>query len=96
MTLRAADSDLLNGLKGFLGPKGWRDPADAPEAFREDRDRFTGEGALVVLPASTEEVATVVKACAEARVPLIPYSGATGLVGGPEASEISEFEFEVR
>ena len=82
MTLQAATDDFLNGLKDFLGAKGWRDPADAPEAFREDRDRFTGEGAIVVLPNSTEEVAEVVRRCAEARVPLIPYSGATGLVGG--------------
>ena len=49
MTLRPASDDLLSGLKDFLGPKGWRDPADAPEAFREDRDRFTGAGAMVAL-----------------------------------------------
>ncbi|MEL7466357.1 MAG: FAD-binding oxidoreductase [Pseudomonadota bacterium] len=82
MSLNEATPEFLSRLKETLGPKGWRDPADAPEAFKEDRDRFTGTGALVVLPASTEEVAQVVKACAEARVPLIPYSGATGLVGG--------------
>ena len=87
MTLQAATDDFLNGLKDFLGAKGWRDPADAPEAFREDRDRFTGEGAIVVLPNSTEEVAEVVRRCAEARVPLIPYSGATGLVGGQRSGE---------
>ena len=82
MTLRDASDDFLNGLKDLLGAKGWRDPADAPEAFREDRDRFTGEGAIVVAPASTGEVAEVIRRCAEAAVPVIPYSGATGLVGG--------------
>lgn len=82
MTLSPASDELIAGLKDLLGPKGWRDPADAPEAFREDRDRFTGVGALVAQPETTEEVAAIVRRCAAARVPVIPYGGATGLVAG--------------
>ena len=33
-------------------------------------------------PASTEEVAAVVRICAEARLPIVPQGGNTGLVGG--------------
>ncbi len=58
-------------------------------AFKEDdtpyltepRGRWAGQG-LVVAPGSTQEVATVVKACAAARIGIVPYSGGTGLVGG--------------
>ncbi len=58
-------------------------------AFKEDdtpyltepRGRWAGQG-LVVAPGSTQEIATVVKACADARIGIVPYSGGTGLVGG--------------
>lgn len=82
MGLRSADEAFLNGLRDVLGEKGWRAPADAPEIFAEDRDRVTGHGALVARPETTAEVAEIVKRCAEARVPLIPVSGGTGLVCG--------------
>ncbi|NWG92864.1 MAG: FAD-binding oxidoreductase, partial [Parvularculaceae bacterium] len=44
--------------------------------------RWGGEPSLVVAPASTEETARVVKACAAARVAVTPQGGNTGLVGG--------------
>ena len=37
---------------------------------------------MVVRPASTAEVAAVVRICAEARLPIVPQGGNTGLVGG--------------
>lgn len=42
---------------------------------------------VVVLPANTEEVAAVVRACAEARVPIIPRGAGTSLSGGVLAVE---------
>ncbi|MET4128501.1 FAD-binding oxidoreductase [Roseovarius sp. MBR-6] len=53
----------------------------APRYFEEPRGRWQGHG-MVVAPGSTEEVAAVVRACAAARVPVVPYGGGTGLVGG--------------
>jgi FAD/FMN-containing dehydrogenase len=44
--------------------------------------RFTGTARCVVRPSSTPEVARVVRACAEARVPMVVQGGNTGLVGG--------------
>ena len=38
--------------------------------------------ALVVLPASTEEVAAVVRVCARERIPFVPRGAGTGLSGG--------------
>ncbi len=54
---------------------------DTTSYLSEPRGRWTGQG-FVVSPGSTEEVATVVRACAQARVAIVPYSGGTGLVGG--------------
>ena len=44
--------------------------------------RFTGSARMVVRPASTDEVAAVVRACVQAGAPLHPQGGNTGLVGG--------------
>ena len=58
------------------------DPA-LTAAFGHDlTGRFSGRPLLVVSPATTEEVAAVVRVCAEARVPLVPQGGHSGMVGG--------------
>ncbi|MBE0412909.1 FAD-binding oxidoreductase [Yoonia sp.] len=59
---------------------------DSALYLREPRGRWTGQG-LVLAPANTEEVAQVVKTCAEAGVGIVPYSGGTGLVGGQLMAE---------
>lgn len=52
------------------------------------RGRFTGRARAVLLPGSRDEVAQLVQACAEHRVPIVPQGGRTGLVLGsvPDAS----------
>ena len=52
------------------------------------RRRRHGRAAAVARPNSTDEVARVVRACAEARAPIVPQGGNTCLVGGgtPDAS----------
>ena len=65
-----------------------------PETFREltagyleePRGRYTAQDGFLVAPASTDEVATVIRICAEERVGVVPYGGGTGLVGGQIAS----------
>jgi FAD/FMN-containing dehydrogenase len=44
--------------------------------------RFCGSSCAVVRPGSTDEVAAVVRACADRRVPIVVQGGNTGLVGG--------------
>jgi FAD/FMN-containing dehydrogenase len=44
--------------------------------------RFGGPSRLVVLPGTTDEVAAVLRACAEAGAAVVPQGGNTGLVGG--------------
>ena len=55
--------------------------------LEEPRGRYAGQGGLVAHPRSTDEVATLIRAAAQARVPVIPYGGGTGLVGGQIAPD---------
>ena len=50
--------------------------------LHDRRERYRARARAVVKPASTEEVAEVVRICAAARVPIVPQGGNTGLVGG--------------
>ena len=54
---------------------------DTAKYFEENRGRWKGQG-LVVAPGSTQEVSQLCAACHDAVVPIIPYGGGTGLVGG--------------
>ncbi|WP_333714732.1 FAD-binding oxidoreductase [Yoonia sp.] len=77
--LNPVTPDFVETLRGLLPAAAFK--ADCAPYFAEPRGRWTGKG-LVLAPAATEEVATIVRACAEARVGIVPYSGGTGLVGG--------------
>jgi len=80
---------LLDALRAAVGPaKVLTAPADTAPYLTDWRKRYTGRAQAVVRPASTAEVAAVVRACAEAGAPIVPQGGNTGLVGGgtPDAS----------
>ena len=47
---------------------------------------YKGAPDVVVLPASTAEVAAVVRACLDAGVPIVPRGSGTGLIGGAMAA----------
>ncbi len=66
-------------LRGLLPSAAFKD--DSAPYLTEPRGRWAGQG-IVVAPSSVEEVSAVVRACADARVSIVPYSGGTGLVGG--------------
>jgi len=73
----------LERIKSAVGPRGWLDdPAEQEPYLTEARRLWRGATRLVVRPASTAEVAAVVRICAEARLPIVPQGGNTGLVGG--------------
>jgi FAD/FMN-containing dehydrogenase len=55
---------------------------DAEPFLTDWRGRFTGRARAVVLPADADQVAALVRACAAARVPIVPQGGRTGLVLG--------------
>ncbi len=53
-----------------------------PRHLEDPRGRWTGQGVVLARPRSVDEVAVVVRACAQARVGIVPWGGGTGLVGG--------------
>jgi FAD/FMN-containing dehydrogenase len=81
-------SDLLGRIQAVVGPKGWiTDPAEMAPYLIDERKMFRGRSPMVVRPASTTEVAEVVRLCAEALVPIVPQGGNTGLCGGSVPGE---------
>ncbi|MBS3996283.1 MAG: FAD-binding oxidoreductase [Hydrogenophaga sp.] len=75
--------DQLRGVVGAAHVLTHEDPATDLSAWENDwRQRARGRALAVVRPASTTEVAAVVKACAAARVSIVPQGGNTGLVVG--------------
>src|ERR1700724_3076487 len=73
----------IERIKAVVGPRGWiADPRETEPYLVEARGLYRGATRLVVRPASTAEVAAVVRICAQARLPIVPQGGNTGLVGG--------------
>ncbi len=62
-------------------PKGSFRPA-TKAYLEEPRGRFESAGGVVLAPSSVEEMSTLLSICHAASVPVIPYAGGTGLVGG--------------
>ncbi|WP_321894931.1 FAD-binding oxidoreductase [Paraburkholderia heleia] len=80
---------FLDALQQIVGPQGFvADAADRERFERDWRGNFPGAARAVVRPASTDEVAAIVRLCAKERVPVVPQGGNTGLAGGssPDAS----------
>jgi len=76
-------ADLIAKLAARLGPKGFAtDAATLAPYLTEWRGKFSGATPLLAMPASTEEVADVVRLCAEAGAAITTQGGNTGLVGG--------------
>ncbi|WP_273522837.1 FAD-binding oxidoreductase [Rhodosalinus sediminis] len=85
LRLSEADAAFAERLAARL-PAG-RIGAPGPAHLEEPRGRWQGQGGVLARPATAEEVAEIVRTCAEARVPVVPYGGGTGLVGGQIATE---------
>ena len=76
-------SEFVEKLRAIVGDKGLiTDEAGKHPYLTDWRDNYLGTALAVVRPASTEEVAAVVKLCAAEKVAIVPQGGNTGLVGG--------------
>ena len=72
----------LDALRTAVGDAQVLTGADAQAYAVDWRERYRGTPLAVVRPATTGEVAAVVRQCAQARVPVVPQGGNTGLCGG--------------
>lgn len=80
-------ASLIDTLRRIVGDRGLlTDPSDTA-AYAEDwRRLYQGNTPAVVRPASTAELAEVIKACVAARVAVVPQGGNTSMVGGATPS----------
>jgi FAD/FMN-containing dehydrogenase len=74
---------LLERLAAIVGSRNVLTAnADTAPYFTDWRKRYSGTGECVLRPASVEEVAAAVRACAEHGAAIVPQGGNTGLAGG--------------
>ncbi|HEX5477667.1 MAG TPA: FAD-binding oxidoreductase [Burkholderiales bacterium] len=72
----------------LLGPRGFtRDPELVGPWLTDWRGRYIGRAIALASPASTEEVAELVRLCAEHGVPIVPQGGNSGMCGGATPDE---------
>jgi FAD/FMN-containing dehydrogenase len=80
--------DLIETLNAIVGAQHVLTSGDLSAYEQDWRKRWHGKALAVVRPATTQQVAEVVKACAMAKVSIVPQGGNTGMVVGsvPDAS----------
>ncbi|MFO1433070.1 MAG: FAD-binding oxidoreductase [Candidatus Competibacteraceae bacterium] len=70
-------------IRNLVGSRGWLDDPTAMAPYlSETRGLFQGRARAVVIPASTAEVAGVLRLCNEGRIGVVPQGGHTGRCGG--------------
>lgn len=80
--MTAAD-EFLTEAASLLGPRGLTTDIDLVEPWLTDwRGRFHGKALAMASPASTEEVAALVRLCARHGVAIVPQGGNSGMSGG--------------
>src|SRR5947209_10173013 len=78
-----AEARLIDEAERKLGPKAViTDPQELEPWLSDWRGRVHGTAPAMLAPASTEEVAEIVRLAAEHRVPLVPQGGNTGMAAG--------------
>ncbi|NTF31038.1 FAD-binding oxidoreductase [Rhizobium skierniewicense] len=83
MTTTPLPDDLLQRFVTIVGEKNAvRDQADLAPHLVENRGLYRGASPLLLKPASTEEVAAILKLASETGTAIVPQTGNTGLVGG--------------
>ncbi|HSD99322.1 MAG TPA: FAD-binding oxidoreductase [Burkholderiales bacterium] len=78
----AATVSLLERIGGVVGRQGLvTDPKDLEQYLGDWRGFYRGAAPAVVRPATTGELAAVVKACADTGTAIVPQGGNTGMSG---------------
>jgi len=81
---RGADpAGFAQAAAALLGPKGFTTDPDLVGPWLTDwRGRYTGRAIGLATPATTAEVAALVRLCAASGVPIVPQGGNSGMCGG--------------
>ena len=84
-------SAFLSAAAALLGERGLSTDAELIAPWLTDwRGRFTGRALALASPASTDEVAALVRLCADHRVPIVPQGGNSGMSGGATPDDTGE------
>ncbi len=78
--LTSVSDDFITSLRAALPASALR--GDMAQYLDNPRGAPMGQAAVVVAPGNVDEVAAIIRMAAEARVPVVPYGGGTGLVTG--------------
>jgi FAD/FMN-containing dehydrogenase len=79
---------LLTAIRAIVGDRGILTAQSDTAPYSEDwRRLYQGRTAAVIRPGTTEELAAVVKLCAESDTPIVPQGGNTSMVGGAVPNE---------
>ena len=82
-TLTKETARFADEAARILGPKGWTTLQEDVSPWLTDwRGRYTGAAIGLASPSTTEEVAALVKLCAEHNIPIVPQGGNSGMAGG--------------
>ena len=82
------ETALLDAIRAVVGARGLLTDAADTAAYTEDwRRLYRGYTRAVIRPATTDELAHVVRLCADARAPIVPQGGNTSMVGGATPAE---------
>lgn len=75
--------EFLREATELLGSKGFSTDPELLDPWLTDwRGRYTGRAIGLASPASTQEVAGLVKLCGKHRIPIVPQGGNSGMAGG--------------
>jgi FAD/FMN-containing dehydrogenase len=84
----APPAALLEAIRAVVGDRGLLTDRSDTAPYSEDwRRLYQGRTAAVIRPGTTEELAGVVKLCAEFAAPIVPQGGNTSMVGGAVPNE---------
>lgn len=84
--MQTIPATALDALARLLGPGGLR-TQDVAQTFDPGITAGNLDAGVLALPSSMEQVAQVVRLCAELGIPMVPQGGRTGLAGGAASSQ---------
>ncbi len=80
--------DFLDSVRAIVGDRGLLTEPSSVAPYLEDwRRLYKGRSQAVIRPSTTEELAAVVRLCAQSRTPIVPQGGNTSMVGGAVPNE---------